>query len=159
MRESAIEECVTLYGRSAALIPQSRSDSCGNGGKGKTLPAQTSVVFSDSGPTGQPASSSAWIDLFFADVFFPDFGMLDYVFRQQLDAFLGVEVNDFDAILAQLIDSALKVYRLAHDDRSDAKLTYQSTAIPIRSEGRNHGFVAIGSLAVGAAKGVRFAVR
>src|SRR5207245_2543889 len=88
----------------------------------------------------------------FSDVFLPDFGMFLYVFRQQLDAFLGLEINDFDAVFAQPIDSTLKVYRLPHDDGPDSKLTDQSAAVPARSEGRDHDFVAIGSLAARAAK-------
>lgn len=95
----------------------------------------------------------------FPDVFFPDFGMLAYIFREQIDTFAGVEVNDFDAILEQPIDSALKVHGLANDDRPDAKLPDQTAAIPARSQRRYHDFVAVGSLAPRAAKRVGFPVR
>src|SRR5690349_8120001 len=84
--------------------------------------------------------------------------MFLYVFRQQLDAFLGLEINDFDAVFAQPIDSTVKIYRLPHDDGSDSKLTNQSAAVPARGKGCDHDFVAIGSLEARAAKRVSFAM-
>src|SRR5215831_14183460 len=70
-----------------------------------------------------------------------------------------MKVNDLDAILAQPGESALKAYGLSHHDRSDSKLTDQAAAIPARREGRDHDFVAIGSLAAGPAKRIGFPMR
>src|SRR5579859_6352898 len=70
-----------------------------------------------------------------------------------------MKVNDLDAILAQPIDSALKVYGLSHYNRADSKLANQSAAVPAGGEGRDHGFVAVGSLAARSTKRVGFPMR
>src|SRR5205085_5426054 len=73
--------------------------------------------------------------------------------------FAGMQINHLDAILAQPIDPALKVYRLSHDDGSDAELTDQSAAIPAGRQCRDHDFVAVAPLAAGPTERVRLSVR
>src|SRR5581483_4627896 len=84
--------------------------------------------------------------------------MCGYKFLQQSAAFLAVEIDDFDAILAEPLDSPTESAALAYDDYSDAKLPHQPAAIPAGSERCDHHQIAIAALAAGAAKGIRLAV-
>ena len=63
-----------------------------------------------------------------------------------------------NAILAQPIDSTLKVHRLPDDNGADPKLSDKPTAIPARCQRRDHDCVAIAALAPGLTKCVGFAV-
>ena len=80
--------------------------------------------------------------------------MLGDVAFEQFAAFAIVEVDDFDAVFAQPIQTAGKGAALADDQCSDAELPHQPAAIPARSERGDHDQVAIAALAAGAAKGV-----
>jgi hypothetical protein len=49
---------------------------------------------------------------FFSDIFFPHLRMIVDVFCEQLNAFAGSEVNDFDAVFPQPINPTAKVHGL-----------------------------------------------
>jgi hypothetical protein len=80
------------------------------------------------------------------------------VTSEQVAAFLVVEIDDPDAILAQPVKTAGKVAALTHDERADAELAHQTAAIPAGRERSDHHHVAIAALAAGAAEGVGFGV-
>src|SRR3546814_3350764 len=77
---------------------------------------------------------------------------------QHLDAALVGQVDDLDAVLAQPLDPAVEVHRLAHHHRADVELPHQAAAVPARGERGDHDGVAIAALAAGLAEGVGFAV-
>ena len=77
---------------------------------------------------------------------------------EKLDTFFGMEIEDFDATLSQPVDAAAKVHRLSNDNGQDSKLANQAAAIPAGCQRRDHDFVAIASLASGAAECIGFAV-
>src|SRR3989441_1284516 len=92
--------------------------------------------------------------LFFADVFVPHRGVLRDVGRQHADAFFGAQVDDFNTILSQPIDSTAEIHRLPDDHGPNSELPDQTAAIPARGEGCDHNLVAITSLAAHFSKGV-----
>ena len=96
--------------------------------------------------------------LFFADILVPDFGVLGDVAFEEFAAFAAVQIDDFDAVFAQPVQSAGEGAALADDERADAKLPHQSAAIPAGREGGDHDQVAIAFLSPGTAKSVGFAV-
>jgi hypothetical protein len=69
-----------------------------------------------------------------------------------------MQVHDLDAVFAKPVNPSSEVYRFAHDDRRDAELADETAAIPTGRQSRDHDLVAIGSLASGAAEGVRLSV-
>ncbi len=80
-----------------------------------------------------------------------------YAFEQKA-AFFVVEVDDFDAVLAQPVEAASEGAAFAHDQRADAELAHQAAAIPAWSQCGDHDFVAVAALPAGAAKGVSLGV-
>src|SRR3546814_12143594 len=67
------------------------------------------------------------------------------------------QVDDLDAVLAQPLDPAVEVHRLAHNHRADVELPHQAAAVPARGERGDHDGVAIAALAAGLEEGVGFA--
>ncbi len=68
--------------------------------------------------------------LFLADVFVPDFRVNGDVTFEQLAAILAVQIDDVYVIFAQPSEASGEGTALACDHRADAKLAYQSAAIP-----------------------------
>ena len=66
-----------------------------------------------------PSSNVAGRELLFADVFVPDFWMLDDVALQQLAAFAVVEIDHFNAVLPQPVQAPGKRTALAHNHRAE----------------------------------------
>ena len=97
--------------------------------------------------------------LTFADIFVPDFGVVADVGGEELDAFLGVEIEDLDAEGAEPIDASLESAGFADDDAREAELTDEAAAIPAGRKRGNHGKRAVAALAAGIAEGVSFAVQ
>src|SRR5438067_11488448 len=94
-----------------------------------------------------------------ADVFVPDSRVGGDETGEEVAAGSRVEVDHFDAILAQPVDPALEGAALADDDAAEAELADQPRAVPAWREGRHHGQVAVAPLASCVAKGVGLAVR
>src|ERR1700756_128974 len=90
--------------------------------------------------------------LLFADVFVPHRGIRGDVVCEQIDTFLRMQVDHFDAILSQPADAAPKIHRLADNQRADAELPHQSAAIPAGGQRGHHDFVPITALPPGLAK-------
>src|SRR5215472_11689310 len=101
---------------------------------------------------------AAWRWWRFTYVFVPDFGVLSDVGNEEVDAFGGVEVDDLDAGGAQPVQASGEVAGLADDDGAEAELADEATAVPTGGESGDHGEVAVGALASGAAEGVGFAM-
>ena len=93
-----------------------------------------------------------------ADVFVPNGGISADVAGEQVDAFCGVEVDNFSAVFAKPVDAAVEVDGLADDYDGDAELSDESAAIPTGRQRGDHDFIAIGPLPSGMAKGVGFSV-
>ncbi|SRR5579885_288731 len=99
------------------------------------------------------------VNLLFPDVFIPDCGICLNVSREEFEAFLGVEVDHFNAERAEPIDAALESAAFSDDDFAKAELAYEPAAIPAGSQRCNHNQVAIAALAAGISKGVGFSVK
>ena len=95
----------------------------------------------------------------FADVFVPDGGIFLDVGGEEGDAFLGVEVEDFDVEGAEPVDAALEGAGFADDDASESELADEATAIPAGRERSDHGQFFVAALAAGVAEGVGFSVQ
>lgn len=102
-----------------------------------------------------PANSSQSVD---PDVLVPNIRLCRNKITQQFFALFRIEIDNFDAVLSQPIDPALKRLRFANDYRSNAELANETAAIPARSKGRHHNCVTIAALAPGFAKGIRLTV-
>ena len=89
-----------------------------------------------------------------ADIFIPNGRIFADISGQEVDAFGGMQVDDLNAVLAEPVDPASEVDRLAYDYSGDAELADQSAAIPARRQRGNHDLVAIGALASCAAEGI-----
>jgi len=105
------------------------------------------------GPEDPPLRKSL-----FADVFVPDSGITRNIVRQQLDAFVGMGVEDFGAVFTEPVDAAAKIDGLADDNGADAELPNEAAAIPAGSKGGHHDFVSVGALAACFAESICFAV-
>ena len=97
-------------------------------------------------------------DLVEADVFVPEGGILGDEGGEHVDAGLGAEIDDNDAIFAEPVRAALKIDGFTDEDGADAELADKTAAIPAGSEGGDHSGVAVAFLATGAAEGIRFTV-
>src|SRR3546814_2723652 len=93
-----------------------------------------------------------------ADVLVRHLGVGRDPIAEHADAALVGEVNHVDAGLAQPLDPAVEVHRLAHHHGADVELPHQAAAVPARGERGDHDGVAIAALAAGLAEGVGFAV-
>src|SRR5258708_37012249 len=62
------------------------------------------------------------VKLVLADVFVPDGGIFLDVMGEESDAFLGIEIDDFNARGAEPFDTALEGAAFADDDASKIKL-------------------------------------
>ena len=62
------------------------------------------------------------VKLVLADVFVPDGGIFLDVIGEESDAFLGIEINDFNAEGAEPFDTTLEGAAFADDDASKIKL-------------------------------------
>ncbi len=94
----------------------------------------------------------------FADVFVPDGGIFFDVSGEEGDAFLRIEVEDFDVEGAEPVDAALEGAGFADDDASESELTDEAAAVPAGRECGDHGQFAVAALASGVAEGVGFSV-
>ena len=95
---------------------------------------------------------------FFADVFVPDGRIILDVIGEQSDAFLRVEIDDFNVEGAEPVDAALEGAGFADDDAGKTELANEAAAIPARRERGDHCEFAVAALAAGAAEGVGFSV-
>src|SRR5689334_7558627 len=95
----------------------------------------------------------------FSNIFAPHCRVFGNIPAQQLLAFPRIHVDYANPVLAQPVDTTLKIPRLPHDDRANAELADESAAIPARGQSGCHDFVAIAALAAGFAKRVSLAVR
>lgn len=93
-----------------------------------------------------------------ADVLVPKCGMQADEGSEQVDAFLGMQVDNFHTILPKPIEATGEIDGFAHDDGGNGELADQTAAIPTGGQGGDHDFVAVGALAAGAAEGVGFGV-
>src|SRR5260370_2833962 len=93
------------------------------------------------------------------DIFVPNLRMIGNVPPEHLDAFARMGVEDFGAVLAEPVDAAAKIYRLADDYGTNSKLADEAAAIPAGSQGGRHDFVAVSALAAGFAKRDRKSTR
>src|SRR5690606_15228716 len=75
-----------------------------------------------------------------------------------LDAALVGQVDHAYAGLAQPVQAAREVHRLADHQRADAELPHQSAAVPARRQRGDHDGVPVGRLAAGLAEGVGLGV-
>src|SRR3546814_2849375 len=73
-----------------------------------------------------------------ADVLVPHLGVGRDPVAQHLDAALVGQVDDLDAVLAQPLDPAVEVHRLAHHHRADVELPHQAAAVPARGRSEEH---------------------
>jgi hypothetical protein len=99
------------------------------------------------------------LQLFFADIFVPDFWMGADIVSEEIDAFGGVEIDDFDSERAQPIDAALKIAAFAYDNFLKTELADKAAAIPAGSERGDHNEAAVAALAAGIAEGIGFTVK
>jgi len=95
---------------------------------------------------------------FFADVFVPDGRIILDVIGEQSDAFLRVEIDDFNVEGAEPVDAALEGAGFADDDAGKTELANEAAAIPARRERRNHDRILVASLATGPAKRIGLAM-
>lgn len=100
----------------------------------------------------------AW-SLFLTNVFIPHIGILSNVVRQQRNALLRVEIDNFNAKGPKPLDPALEISALSNNDCLESKLANQPAAIPAGSERCDHDLVAIAALPAGIAEGIRFAMQ
>jgi hypothetical protein len=84
--------------------------------------------------------------------------MVRDVLRKHSNAFFGVQVDNFGAVLAEPIDAAAEICGLADHYGANPKLANQAAAIPARGQRGHHDFVAVTPLAAGFAKRIRLAV-
>src|SRR5260370_13470763 len=91
-----------------------------------------------------------------ADIFVPNRRMVCDVFRKRSNALFGVQVDHFNAVFAEPVDAATKIYGLTDDYGTNTKLTDQAAAIPAGSERRHHDFVAVTALTARFAKLICF---
>src|SRR5215813_3297914 len=96
--------------------------------------------------------------LLLADVFIPDGRIRANVVSEELKAFFGVEVDDFDAKRAKPIYATLEIAAFTQNHFLKTKLADESTAIPARSKCRDHDEIAVAALAAGVAESIGFAV-
>jgi len=96
--------------------------------------------------------------LLFSDVFIPNIGVSRDVAGHHANAFLRVEINYIDAILAEPFDAAGKIHRLADHDSADPELPDQAAAEPAGSKRGDHDFVAVGAMTPGLAERIGLAV-
>lgn len=94
----------------------------------------------------------------FSNILAPNLGISADILTQQRGALRRIEVNDSYAKGAQPLHAALKIAALSDDQRTEAKLTDQSTAVPARRKRGNHGQVSIAALASRMAEGIGLAV-
>src|SRR5258707_4483771 len=94
-----------------------------------------------------------------ADIFVPNRRMVCDVFRKRSNALFGVQVDHCNAVFAEPVDAATKIYGLTDDYGANTKLTDQAAAIPAGSERRHHDFVAVTALPARFAKRICFTVR
>jgi YCII-related domain len=73
-----------------------------------------------------------------ADVFIPNGGIFLDVVGKERDAFLRIQIDDFDAERTQPFDSALECPAFANHDASKPELPNQTAAIPARSQRGDH---------------------
>src|ERR1700687_745513 len=95
----------------------------------------------------------------FSDIFSPNFRVLRHIFGKHLDAFVGMGVEHFCAVLTQPIDAAAEIHGLADHYGANAKLADQAAAIPARGQRRHHDLVAVTALPARLSKRIGFAVR
>ena len=88
----------------------------------------------------------------------PDGGIFLNVGGEEGDAFLGVEVEDFDVEGAEPVDAALEGAGFADDDAGESELANEAAAVPAGRECGDHGQFAVAALASGVAEGVGFSV-
>jgi len=88
----------------------------------------------------------------------PDGGIFFDVSGEEGDAFLGVEVDDFDVEGAEPVDAALEGAGFADHDASESELADEAAAVPAGRERGDHGQFAVAALASGVAEGVGFSV-
>src|SRR5690606_4605288 len=88
----------------------------------------------------------------------PHLGIRRDPVAQHRDAALVGQVDDVDAVLAQPVEAAVEVHRLAHYHGADVELAHQAAAVPARGQGGDHDGVPVAALAAGLAEGVGFAV-
>ena len=69
----------------------------------------------------------------------PDGRIFLDVVAEESDAFLGVEVEDFDVERAEPVYAALKGAAFTHDHAGKTELADEAAAIPARSQGSDHG--------------------
>lgn len=93
-----------------------------------------------------------------ADVFVPNLRVGDDVVGEEVDAFLGVQVEDFDAVVAKPLLAALEIDALADDERADVELAHEAAAVPARRQRGHHDRVAVAPLPTGLAEGVGLGV-
>src|ERR1700704_2691931 len=98
-----------------------------------------------------------WPSLF-SDVFVPNLGVSADILAQQRGALRRIEIKDSYAKRAQPLHAALKIAALADDQRTEAKLPDQSTAIPARRQRGDHGQASIAALASRIAEGIGLAM-
>ncbi len=79
-------------------------------------------------------------------------------FGDDVDALLGVQVEDVYAFFAEVVDAALGVDGVADDDLVEAELVDESGAVPAGCEGGDEDLVVPVGVAAGGAEGVSFAV-
>jgi len=93
-----------------------------------------------------------------SDVFVPNLRISSDILTQQRGALRRIEINDSYAKRAQPLHPALKIAALSNDQRTEAKLSDQSTAVPARRKRGNHGQVSIAALASRIAEGIGLAM-
>ena len=93
-----------------------------------------------------------------ADVLVPKCGIQADEGSEQVDAFLGMQIDNLHTILTEPVDATGEIDGFAHDDGGNGELADQAAAIPARGESGDHDFVAVGALAAGAAEGIGFGV-
>src|SRR3546814_9418138 len=86
-----------------------------------------------------------------ADVLVPHFRVGRDPVAEHADAALVGEVNHVDAVLAQPLDPAVEIHRLAHHHGADVELPHQAAAVPARRQRGDHDGVALAALPAGLA--------